>query len=101
MPRTLDDVRRLAAADHGLATVAVPRPDLTVQVTLVNAGVMPHPVTGAEVVALVARGGTHKLDFLCRRASAAPTTTGRPTNGRWPRNAAVLVTPTRVYGNPA
>jgi hypothetical protein len=31
---------------------------------VVNAGVLPHPVTGATVVGMVIRGGTRKLDRL-------------------------------------
>jgi PPOX class probable F420-dependent enzyme len=73
MPHTLDDVRRLVTADHGLATLATLRPDGGVQVTLINAGVMAHPVTGAEVVALVARGGTRKLVHLRDRRRATIT----------------------------
>ena len=67
MARTLDDVRRLVAADGGLATLSVTRPDGTVQSSLVNAGVLAHPLTGAQVVGLVALGGTVKLDHLRRR----------------------------------
>jgi PPOX class probable F420-dependent enzyme len=149
MPRTLDDVRRLVAADHGLATLATTRADGTVHVTLINAGVTPHPVTGGDVVALVARGGTLKLVCLRERAHATITwragwdwitvegtvdlagpddplsgfapaglpgllravfTAAGGSHDDWPtydrvmaeeRRAAVLITPTRVYGNPA
>ena len=73
MPPTLDDVRRLVAADHGLATLATTRADGTVHVTLINAGVLPHPVTGSDVVALVAIGGTRKLDHLRDRPHATIT----------------------------
>ena len=68
-----DDVRRLVAAEHGLATLATTRADGSVQATLINAGVLPHPVTGAHVAALVARGGTHKLRLLRERGHAALT----------------------------
>jgi len=73
MPPTLDDVRRLVAADHGLATLATTRSDGTVHVTLVNAGVASHPVTGSDVVALVAIGGSRKLDHLRERPHATIT----------------------------
>src|SRR5512140_2139816 len=73
MPPTLDDVRRLVAADHGLATLATTRRDGSVHVTLINAGVMSHPVTGAEVIALVAIGGPRKLDHLRERPHATIT----------------------------
>ena len=61
MSHTMDDVRRFAGADQGLAVVSFGRPDQSVHSSLVNAGVMPHPVTGAEVVALVLRDNTVKL----------------------------------------
>ncbi|PXY27542.1 pyridoxamine 5'-phosphate oxidase family protein [Prauserella muralis] len=64
MPADLELVRRLAPAEHGLATVTVARPDGTVHASVVNAGVMPDPVSGDEGVAFVARGGTRKLDLL-------------------------------------
>ena len=32
--------------------------------TVVNAGVLPHPLTGSETVAFVAAGGTRKLAHL-------------------------------------
>ena len=61
MSYTMDDVRRFAAADQGLAIVSFGRPDRSVHSSLVNAGVMDHPVTGEQVVALVVRGNTVKL----------------------------------------
>jgi PPOX class probable F420-dependent enzyme len=54
----LDLVRRLSAADHGLAIVAVARPDGTVQTSLVNAGVLDGKV------AFVARGDAYKLRLI-------------------------------------
>lgn len=39
-------------------------------VSVVNAGILPHPVTGAPAGALVARGGTAKLANLRRRPCA-------------------------------
>jgi PPOX class probable F420-dependent enzyme len=61
---SLDDVRTLVALDHGLASVVTVRPDGSLQSTVVNAGVVPHPVGGRPVAAFVARGGTHKLTHL-------------------------------------
>ncbi|OHT82866.1 pyridoxamine 5'-phosphate oxidase [Mycobacteroides saopaulense] len=40
------------------------RDDGSVQSSVINAGVMPHPRTGESVVALVAVGGSRKLDHL-------------------------------------
>jgi PPOX class probable F420-dependent enzyme len=63
----LDRVRELAAADNGLAVVFTTRADGTGQASVVNAGVLEHPVTGQPVVALVARGDSVKLRHLRRR----------------------------------
>jgi hypothetical protein len=54
----------LVPLDHGLAVVAVSRPDRSVHASVVNAGVLAHPVTGAPVVGFVALGGAHKLTLL-------------------------------------
>lgn len=67
---TLDLVRRIGGANHGLAIVSVARPDGTVHSSLVNAGVLDHPVTGEPVVGLVAAGQARKLTLL-RQAGRA------------------------------
>jgi PPOX class probable F420-dependent enzyme len=64
---TIDDVRRIVALDNGLASVTTLRNTGTLQSTVVNAGVVAHPVTGVEVAAFVARGGTHKVAHLRER----------------------------------
>jgi PPOX class probable F420-dependent enzyme len=63
-------VRQLAATDHGLAVISTLRRDSTIQSSVVNAGVLDHPVTGEPVVALVAGGGTAKLKHLRRTPRA-------------------------------
>ncbi len=68
---TIDDIRRLVALDNGLAGLSTVRADGSVQSTVVNAGVIDHPVTGAPVAALVGRPGTHKIIHL----RATPTGT--------------------------
>jgi PPOX class probable F420-dependent enzyme len=67
---TIEDVQRLVALDHGLASVSTVRADGTVQSTVVNAGVLPHPVTGASVAAFVGRPATHKIAHLRRNPTA-------------------------------
>ena len=57
----MDHVRRFVRTDQGLAVVSFGRSDGSVHSSLVNAGVMDHPVTGVESVALVVRGNTVKL----------------------------------------
>ena len=54
----------LVPLDHGLCVVTTLRSDGTAQASVVNAGVLPDPLTGAPVVALVAAGGSRKLQNL-------------------------------------
>ena len=54
----------LLSRDHGLCVVSTLRRDGSIQASLVNAGVMPHPLTGEQVVALVAVGGARKIHHL-------------------------------------
>jgi PPOX class probable F420-dependent enzyme len=57
----IEDFRKLVGGDHGLVTVSALRNDGTISSSVVNAGVLAHPVTGETVVGMVARGGTKKL----------------------------------------
>ncbi len=70
MAADLDLVRRLVTGDHGLAVVAVLRPDGTVHTSVVNAGVLDATVDGVPVVAFVVRGDAKKLAFV-RQAGRA------------------------------
>lgn len=70
---TLDDVRALVDAENGLAIISTTRADGSVQASMVNAGVMRHPVSGDEVVAFVAIGGSVKLRMLRARPRATVT----------------------------
>jgi PPOX class probable F420-dependent enzyme len=54
----------LVALDHGLSVVVTLRADHTVHSTVVNAGVVSHPVTGDAVVGFVAAGRARKLTHL-------------------------------------
>ncbi|GAA4731646.1 pyridoxamine 5'-phosphate oxidase family protein [Actinomycetospora chibensis] len=140
----LDDFRERAAGEHFLVVVSTARADGSIQSSVVNAGVMDHPVHGTPIVALVAAGGSVKLAHL--RARPRMTVTVRAgwrwttvegsteiagpddaltgvtdvpallrevfvaaggTHDDWisydetmarERRAAVLVTPTRIYG---
>jgi PPOX class probable F420-dependent enzyme len=71
MSAGLDDVRRLAAADHGLAVVAIARGDGSVHVSLVNAGVLDDPVASRPAVAFVSQGQAVKLGLLRKAPRAA------------------------------
>ncbi len=66
----LEDFARLVALDHGLCVVSTLRADQTIASSVVNAGVLPHPVTGAPVVGLVSRGEAHRLANLRARPRA-------------------------------
>ena len=63
-------VARLGGAEHGLAVVVTQRRDGEPSPSVVNAGVLPHPLTGDPVVAFVAVGGTAKLANLRRHPRA-------------------------------
>ncbi len=68
----LDDVERIAARDRYLAVVATTRADGSVQSSVVNAGVLQHPVTGLPVVGFVTYGRA-KLCHLRARPRATVT----------------------------
>jgi PPOX class probable F420-dependent enzyme len=71
----LDDVRRLLAREQGLCVVSTARADGTIQSSVVNAGVMAHPVTSETVVGLVVRAAARKMSHL--RARPQITVTAR------------------------
>ncbi len=60
----LSSFTKLVPLDHGLCVLSTARDDGRIHSCVVNAGVLPHPLTGAEVVGLVAAGGTRKLRNL-------------------------------------
>ena len=70
----------VASLDRGLCVLSTLRRDGSVQASVVNAGVMSHPLTGAPVVALVAVGGARKLHHL--RADPRATIVAR-AGWRW------------------
>ena len=63
-PSDLAQFSALSLRDHGLVVVTTLRADATMQASVVNAGVIDHPLTGAPSVALVAQGGSRKLANL-------------------------------------
>jgi PPOX class probable F420-dependent enzyme len=73
MAGDLDLVRRLVAAEHGLAVVSTTRADGSVHSSLVNAGVLPDPSGGAPVVGMTVRGNAVKLAHLRRTGTATLT----------------------------
>src|SRR5438552_18128250 len=63
----LDRARELGARESGLAVAITSRSDGSPHASVVNAGVLDHPVTGEPVVGFVARGGARKLPNLRAR----------------------------------
>jgi len=59
-------VTAYGSAEHWLAVLVTTRADGEPSVSLVNAGIVPHPVDGSPSVAFVARGRTAKLANLRR-----------------------------------
>jgi PPOX class probable F420-dependent enzyme len=68
---TLDAFIELVPLDHGLVVVSTSRADGTVQSSVVNAGVIDHPMSGDPVVAFVAAGSSHRLRNLRARPRAS------------------------------
>jgi PPOX class probable F420-dependent enzyme len=64
------DFAALVPGDHGLCVVSTLRAAGTIQSSVVNAGVLGHPLTGALVVAFTTRAGTAKLVNLRARPRA-------------------------------
>jgi PPOX class probable F420-dependent enzyme len=63
---SLDDVAALVAKEHGLSIISTLRADSTIQSSLVNAGVMDHPVTGEQVLAFVTYGPVKLANLRAR-----------------------------------
>ena len=124
---TLKEAVALAAADSGLAVISTVRADATVQASLVNVGLLPHPATGQPSLGFTTYGKV-KLANLRARPQLAITfrngwqwatvelrlllrevfTAAGGTHDNWDqydrvmaeeRRAVVLIEPTRVYSN--
>ena len=76
----------LIPLDHGLCVMSTLRSDGSIQSTLVNAGVMPHPLTGEQCVALVAEPAARASSRISGPILAAPSSHARGGNG--PRSRA-------------
>ena len=70
---TLDDVVALARPEQFLAVVSTLRADQTIQSSLVNAGVIPHPVKGSDDVVAFVTYGAAKLRNLRARPQVTVT----------------------------
>jgi PPOX class probable F420-dependent enzyme len=63
---TLDDAAQLGAKEHGLAVISTSRADGTIQSSLVNAGVMRHPLVDHSVLTFVAYGKVKLANLRAR-----------------------------------
>jgi hypothetical protein len=63
---TLEEAAALARNERGLVIVATLRGDGTIQSSLVNAGIVPHPVTGESTLAFVTNGPVKLANLRAR-----------------------------------
>ena len=63
----LADFEALVPGEHGLAVMTVIGPDGRMRPSVVNIGVLDHPLTGTRVVGAVIQGGARKLANLRER----------------------------------
>ena len=68
---TLDEAVALARGESGLTVVSTLRADDTIQASLVNAGVLPHPESGSPVLAFVTYGRVKLANLRARPQLAA------------------------------
>jgi PPOX class probable F420-dependent enzyme len=73
---TLEDVAALGRSEQGLAVVATLRADQTIQSSLVNVGVMDHPLTGIAVLAFVTYGKVKLANLRARPQLTATVRSG-------------------------
>jgi PPOX class probable F420-dependent enzyme len=68
---TLDDAVALAVGESGLAVVSTVRADGTVQASLVNVGLLPHPASGEPSLAFTTYGKVKLANLRARPQLAA------------------------------
>ncbi len=73
---TLEDAVALAHDDHGLAVVSTLRADLTIQSSLINAGLLEHPATGRPTLGFVTYGKVKLANLRARPQVALTFRTG-------------------------
>ena len=76
----IDAVKRFLAEENGLAVISTVQQDGRVLSSVVNCGVVDHPVTGEPSVGLVSAGGASRLAHI-RRGSPVTVTVRR--GWRW------------------
>ncbi|HEX4062280.1 MAG TPA: TIGR03618 family F420-dependent PPOX class oxidoreductase [Streptosporangiaceae bacterium] len=73
---TLEDVATLAGPEHGLAVIATLRGNGTIQSSLVNIGILGHPVTSEPVLAFVTYGPVKLANLRARPQLTATVRSG-------------------------
>jgi PPOX class probable F420-dependent enzyme len=73
---TLDEVAALAAKEQGLSVISTLRADGSIQSSLVNAGVLRHPLSGQPVLAFVTYGKVKLANLRVRPQLAATVRSG-------------------------
>lgn len=63
---TLQDAVALGSREHFLVVVSTLRADGSIQSSVVNAGVLPHPVSGSDVLGLVTNGRAKLANLRAR-----------------------------------
>ncbi len=63
---SVDEVKRYLVTETGLATVSTVQADGRVLSSIVNCGVIDHPLTGTPCVALVSRGSAARIGHIRR-----------------------------------
>ena len=91
----LSDVRTFLATETGLATVSTTQADGRVLSSVVNCGVVDHPVTGEASVALVSRGRAARVGHV-RRGSEVTIAARRGWNWVGVTGPADLVGPSDI-----
>ena len=76
MASSIAEFAELARAEQGLTIVSTLRADSTVQASLVNAGVIDHPLTGGQVAAFVTYGKVKLANLRVRPQVALSVRSG-------------------------
>jgi PPOX class probable F420-dependent enzyme len=73
---TLDDFAAIAGSERGLVVVSTRRADGSIQASLVNAGVLPHPLTRVPMLGFVTYGRVKLANLRARPAVAVTARSG-------------------------
>jgi len=92
MSNDLSDLRAFLAEEHGLATVSTTQADGRVLSSVVNCGVIAHPDSGEDSIALVSRGDAARVGHI-RRGSEVTVAIRRGWRWRSITGPAVVIGP--------